>query len=302
MAEYNPNFYIQSGIKMHPVGVLKKQEITIQKTQKSKPVVTYMERQRLEKEELTYKTKARLYGAVEVAAKFKILSLEDIKNHAPNIARRLESSGLREGQRSLEQIQQMFEKIPPAERSGISFEDALKNIDSYLSNKHFSHGKAHVNGGSGNADNIYLENSKDNLIRGGKDMTAAEIRNLNFKYQVDNVVGAAKGGLKAAPKGAAMAVFYVAVPTILDNIFAVRNGKISGDQAAENIGEVIGEAAVYGAVGAFAIYFAAALIPGVAPALIAVAPVAKVAGNVFFVKRLFKIISKNIFIEDQCKS
>ncbi len=163
MAEYNPRFYTQSGIKMHPVGVLKKQDIAIQKTQESKPVVTYMERQRLEKEKFNHQTEAGLYGAAAVAAQFKILKLEDLKNYAPNIARRLKSGGLREGQRNLEQMQQMFEKIPPAERSGVSFEDALKNIENYLSDKHFSHGKAHVNGGAGNADNIYLENVKDNL-------------------------------------------------------------------------------------------------------------------------------------------
>lgn len=293
MAEYNPRFYIQSGIKMHPVGVLTKQDIAIQQTQKSKPIVTYMERQRLEKEKFSHKTEAGLYGAVVGAAQFKILQLEDIKNYAPNIARRLQSGGLREGQRNLEQMQQMFEKIPPAERSGISFEDALKNIDNYLSDKHFSHEKAHINGGSGNADNIYFENVRDNLIRGGKDMTADEIRNLKFQYQVDNVVGAAKNGLKAVPRGAAMAVFYVGVPIILDNVFAVANGEISEDQAFENVGEAIGEAAVYGAVGAFAVYFAAALIPGVAPALLVVAPVANIAAKVFFLKKLFNIIYKN---------
>ncbi len=59
------------------------------------------------------------------------------------------------------------------------------------------------------------------------------------------------------------------------------------------VGEVIGEAAVYGAVGAFAVYFAASLIPGVAPALMAVAPVANVAGKVIFVKKIFNIVYKN---------
>jgi hypothetical protein len=124
-------------------------------------------------------------------------------------------------------------------------------------------------------------------------MTAAEIRNIEFQYQVDNVVGAAKGGFKAAHKGAAIAVFYVAVSTILDNMFAVVNGEISEDQAAENIGAAIGEAAVYGAVGAFVVYFAAVLIPGVPPALIAIAPVANLACKFFFVRKLLSIVYKN---------
>ena len=124
-------------------------------------------------------------------------------------------------------------------------------------------------------------------------MTADEIRNLEFQYQVDNVIGAAKGGFKAAPKGAAMAAFYVGVPVILNNMFAVANGEISQEQACENIREAISEAIVYGAVGVFAVYFAAALIPGVAPALMAVAPVAKVADKAIFVKKLFNVVYKN---------
>ena len=205
----------------------------------------------------------------------------------------MQYGGLREGQRNLEQMQQMFEKIPPAERCGINFENALQNIENYLSDKHFSHKQAYVNGGSGDANNIYLENARDNLARGRKDMTPEEFRNLQYQYHVDNVVGAAKNGLKAAPKAAAMAVFYVGVPVILENIFAVANGEISEEQAYENVVEVIGKVILEGAMGVFIIYFAAALIPGVAPALIMLAPARKVVGKVFFAQKLFNIVYKN---------
>lgn len=296
MAKYNPNnHYVVAGMKMHPVGgiIVTSKNSAQQETQKFKPVETYGKKQQLEKEKLKHQTKAGLYGAAVAAEQFKYLRLEDIKAYAPNIARRLQYGGLREGQRSLEQMQQMFEKIPPAERVGISFEDALHNIENYLSDKHFGHRQAYVNGGLGDANNIYLENARDNLARGGKDMTPEEIRNLQYQYHVDNVVGAARNGLKAAPKVAAMAAFYVAVPVILENIFAVANVAISEEEAYENVIQAIGQAALAGAIGGFAIYFAAALIPGVAPALIEVAPFANVAGKVFFAQRLFNIVYKN---------
>lgn len=296
MAKYNPNnHYVVSGMKMHPVGgiIVTSKDSARRETEKSKPINKYRKRQQLEKENLNYQAKAGLYGVAVAAEQFKYLKLEDIRAYAPNIARRLQYGGLREGQRNLEQIQQMFEKIPLAEREGISLKDALKNIDNYLSDKHFSHKRAYINGGSDDANNIYLENAKDNLARGGKDMNPKEIRNLQYQYHVDNVVGAARNGLKAAPKGAAMAAFYVAVPVILENTFALANGEISKEQAYENVIQAIGQAALGGAVGVFAIYFAAGLIPGAAPALMAVAPIANVAGKVFFAQKLFNIVYRN---------
>ena len=158
---------------------------------------------------------------------------------------------------------------------------------------HFSHKQAYVNAGSGDANNIYLENARDNLSRGGKDMTSEEFRNLQYQYHVDNVVGAARNGLKATPKGATMAAFYVAVPVILENMFAVANDKITEEQAYINVVQATGQAALGGAIGVFAISFVAALIPGLAPALRVVDPVANLAGKVFLAQRLFNIVYKN---------
>ena len=89
-----------------------------------------------------------------------VVTLDDVIKYAPSITRRLKYSGLREGSRNLEQMQQMFEKIPSSYRVGNEFEKTLLTIELWLSTKHGSHIKSYHHGGLGSPKNIIFEDKK----------------------------------------------------------------------------------------------------------------------------------------------
>jgi hypothetical protein len=207
-------------------------------------------------------------------------------------ARRLYKGGIRSGDpiRTRVQAQEMLDKIPPSQRAGIDGKSADVNTQKYLSDKHASHIKPHSKGGSNDPKNIKWENAKDNLARGDKPMTSQEQIRLDAKRHFDNLTGAVKAGVKAAPLGAAIGVATTAPFSLLTNALRVIRGEISAQEAAiETLKDTV-KGGTVGGVTAFVTTTVAAACPPIAIALTAAAPVLAVVGTAGMVYEFFKIL------------
>jgi hypothetical protein len=99
-------------------------------------------------------------------------TLDDLKLHAPDKLSQLQRGGLRDGLgRNDIQTQQMLNKIPPSDRSGLDAQSAAEKVREYLTEKDASHVKPHSKGGSAHPDNIKWEDRSANRARGDRDMT-----------------------------------------------------------------------------------------------------------------------------------
>ena len=207
-------------------------------------------------------------------------------------ARRLYKGGIRPGDpiRTRVQAQEMLDKIPPSQRAGIDDKSTDINTQQYLSDKHASHIKPHSKGGSNDSKNIKWENAKDNLARGDKPMTSQEQMRLDAKWHFDNLTGAVKAGVKAAPLGAAIGVATAAPFSLLTNALRVVRGEISAQEAAiETLKDTV-KGGTVGGVTAFVTTTVAAACPPIAIALTAAAPVLAVVGTAGMVYEFFKIL------------
>lgn len=210
-------------------------------------------------------------------------------------ARRLYKGGIRHGEpiRTRVQAQEMLDKIPPSQRAGVDGKSASANAENYLSDKHASHIKAHSKGGSNDPKNIKWENGKDNIARGNKQMTKQEQIKLDAQWHFDNLTGAVKAGIKAAPLGAAIGAATAAPFSMLTNALRVVRGEISASEAAL---ETVKDTVVGGAVGgvtAFTATTLAAACPPIAIALTAASPVLVTVGAVGMVYEFFKILDNH---------
>ncbi len=243
-------------------------------------------------------------SAFNAAANSKIYhaKLEDIAQFTPEKINHISRGGIRKGAgRTVEQSQQMIDKIPPSQRAGIDGQSAADNVKNYLSDRDASHIVSHNHGGSSHPDNMTWENKSINRSRGVKrsypvgnrDMTPQEQINLNIKAGFDNLTGALKAGIEAAPKGAAIGAITTAPLSMLRNGLRVVRGEISATEAAI---ETTKESAICGGVGAvsaFTIVTVAAACPPVAVALAAVSPALMVAGGAGMVYQFFKILDEH---------
>jgi hypothetical protein len=233
-------------------------------------------------------------AAINAAATTKIhhASLQDISNISKSTADRLSKGGIRPGEpiRTRIEAQQMLEKIPPSQRAGMDSKSASKNVEKYLSDKHASHIKPHSQGGSNDSSNIKWENGKDNIARGGKPMTKQEQMRLNAKYHFDNLTGAVKAGLQAAPMGAAVGAVTTVPFSLLTNALRVVRGEISAQEAATATLKDTATGGVIGGATAFATTTLAAACQPIAIALTTVAPVLAVGGAGLMAVEFFKIL------------
>jgi len=200
--------------------------------------------------------------------------------------RRLYKGGIRPGEpiRTRIEAKQMLEKIPPSQRVGVN------DAQQYLADKHASHIKPHSKGGSNQPNNIRWENAKENLARGNKDMTWQEQMRLDAKWHFENLTGAVKAGLQAAPLGAAVGALTTVPFSLLSNALRVVRGEISAQEATT---ATLKDTAIGGAVGgvtAFATTTVAAACPPIAIALTTVAPALAVVGVGGMVYEFFKIL------------
>jgi hypothetical protein len=217
--------------------------------------------------------------------------LNDIGKHTPEKLGHLHRGGIRTGAgRTEAQAQQMLDKIPPSQRAGVDGQSAASKVKEYLADKDASHIKPHSKGGSSHPDNIKWESKAANRARGDRPMTRQEQRQLNVKAQIDNLSGALKAGIEAAPKGAVIGAVTTAPFSMLRNALRVVRGELSAQDAAL---ETVKETAVGGGVGAataFTVTAVAAACPPVAVVLTTMSPVLLAAGGAGMVYEFFKIL------------
>lgn len=232
-------------------------------------------------------------SAFNAAAGSKVhhAQLDDIGKYTPEKLGHLYRGGIRTGAgRTEAQAQQMLDKIPPSQRAGIDGRSASARSKEYLTNKDASHIEPHSKGGSSHPDNIKWESKTANRARGDRQMTRQEQRQLNVKAQIDNLSGALKAGMEAAPKGAVIGAATTAPFSMLKNALRVVRGEMSAQEAAL---ETAKETAIGGGVGAataFTVTAVAAACPPVAIALAAVSPALLAVGGVGMVYEFFKIL------------
>ncbi|OWY63348.1 hypothetical protein B7486_53600 [cyanobacterium TDX16] len=220
--------------------------------------------------------------------------LDDIKHYTPEKLNHLIRGGIRKGVgRTETQAQQMLDKIPASQRAGIDGQSAAVKVKKYLADKDASHITPHSKGGSNAPSNIKWENKAANRARGDQPMTQQEQMRLDMKVQFDNLTGALKAGIEAAPKGAVIGAVTTAPYSILRNGLRVVRGEISAQEAAL---ETVKETAIGGGVGAvtaFTVTTVAAACPPVAIALTAVSPALLVAGGAGMVYEFFQILDRH---------
>ncbi|MDB9324078.1 hypothetical protein PN483_03935 [Nodularia spumigena CS-591/04] len=207
-------------------------------------------------------------------------------------ARRLYKGGIRPGEvpRTRIEAQQMLEKIPPSQRAGIDSKSAASNAEKYLSDKHASHIEPHSKGGSNDPSNIKWENGKDNIARSGKPMTKQEQMRLNAKYHFDNLTGAVKAGLQAAPVGAAVGAVTTVPFSLLTNALRVVRGEISAQEATTATLKDTAMGGVAGGATAFTTATLAAAFPPIGILLTTAAPFLAVGGVGLMAVEFFKIL------------
>jgi hypothetical protein len=217
--------------------------------------------------------------------------LSDIKQYTPEKLGHLERGGIRNGAgRGEAQAQQMLDKIPPSQRAGVDGQSAASKVKEYLADKDASHVTPHSKGGSSHPDNIKWENKAANRARGDHQMTRQEQMRIDAKVRVDNLTGALKSGLEAAPRGAVIGAVTTAPFSMLRNALRVVRGEISAQDAAM---ETVKETAIGGGVGAATAFTATAVAtacPPVALALTAVSPVLLAVGGAGMIYEFFKIL------------
>lgn len=232
-------------------------------------------------------------SAFNAAANTKVhhAKLSDIRQYTPEKLGHLQRGGIRNGLgRTEAQTQQMLDKIPPSQRAGVDGQSAAAKVKEYLADKDASHIAPHSKGGASHPDNIKWEGKATNRARGDQAMTRQEQTRLDFKAQINNLTGALKAGLEAAPKGAALGAVTTAPFSMLRSGLRFVRGEISAQDA---VLETLKETAIGGGVGAataFSVTTVAAACPPIAMALTAVSPVLLVAGGAGMVYEFFKIL------------
>lgn len=217
--------------------------------------------------------------------------LEDIQQFTPEKINHLFRGGIREGAgRTPAEAQQLIDKIPPSQRAGVDGLEAAHTVKQYLSDKDASHIQPHSKGGSSHPDNIKWEDKSANRARGDRPMSQQEQTQLDVKAQFDNLTGAVKAGIEAAPKGAAIGVITTVPFSLLKNSLRVIRGEISAETAAL---ETVKESAIgagVGAVSAFMVTTVAVACPPIAIGLTAISPALLAAGGAGMIHQFFKIL------------
>ena len=112
--------------------------------------------------------------------------LNDILQFTPDKINHLRRGGIRQGAgRTTAEMQQLLDKIPPSQRSGLDRESAAYQVREYLSNKDASHIQSHNHGGSNYPDNIKWEHRSLNRSRGDRNMNRREQKNLRIQALSD---------------------------------------------------------------------------------------------------------------------
>lgn len=217
--------------------------------------------------------------------------LDDVQQFTPEKINHFRRGGIREGAgRAQGEMQQMLEKVPPSQRAGVDAQSSAHKVKEYLSDKDASHIKPHSKGGSSDPSNIKWENKFENRTRGDRPMTQQEQMRLGVKAQFDNLTGALKAGVQAAPKGAVIGAVTTLPFSALRNALRVVRGEVSASNAASATAKETVIGGGVGAITAFTVTTIATACPPIAIALSAISPALLVIGGAGMVYEFFKIL------------
>ncbi|PZU96684.1 MAG: hypothetical protein DCE90_08510 [Pseudanabaena sp.] len=219
------------------------------------------------------------------------VTLEDIAQFTPEKVNHIYRGGIRQGaSRTDTHSQQMVDKIPASQRSGVDGQSAAARTKEYLSNKDASHVNPHSKGGSAHPDNMKWENRSTNRARSDKPMTPKEQRTIDAKANLDNLSGAVQRGMEAGLKGAVIGAVTALPFSFLRNALRVSRGEMTSQEAAMETGKETLMGGAVGGVTAFTVTAVASAFPPIAIALTAVSPALLVAGGAGMVYEFFKIL------------
>lgn len=185
-------------------------------------------------------------------------------------------AGMHGSQRSLSEAQRVWETLPE------SFRAAGGNLEG----KDWSHKKAHVNGGSGNASNGIFEDASLNRARGGRNMTRREIQAAQSALRGDAVMAVLRESGKSAAKGAAIAALIEGTLSTLEFGLRYRKGEITKAQMLDGIVSNTVRAGVTGGAIAGCVSAAVFAVPAIAPAVVVVSIPLAIVGAASTVPRL----------------
>lgn len=235
----------------------------------------------------------RRNSALNAAAQAKIYhaQLKDIVRFTPDKINHLRRGGIRQGAgRSTAEMQQLLDQVPSSQKAGMDQQSAAYKVKEYLSDKDASHIQSHNRGGSSHSNNIKWENKSTNRARGDRNMTRPEQIKLDIQAQFDNLAGAGKAGIKAAPKGAVIGAITTLPFSALRNGLRVVRGEISTQDAVIEAAKETGIGAGVGAATAFSVTTVATACPPIAIALAAISPALLVAGGAGLTYEFFRIL------------
>ncbi|MDQ2096996.1 MAG: hypothetical protein QQW96_05040 [Tychonema bourrellyi B0820] len=182
-------------------------------------------------------------GAIATQEAFKVAHNIRFENLPTTLQFKFATVGVRDGIRNIQEAAKVFESIPAQIRA--QGPEAIRN---FRQGKDWSHIQAHVNGGGSEAANGIFEHFRVNRVRGGVDMTAAELAvakqvlaDAAFKAAVAEVVG-------AALKGAIAAAVIELVFSILENSLLCVEGKITQSELVEQVATATAKAGIAGGV------------------------------------------------------
>ena len=182
-------------------------------------------------------------GAIATQEAFKVAHNIRFENLPTTLQFKFARAGVRDGIRNVQEAAKVFESIPAQIRA--QGPEAIRN---FCQDKDWSHIQAHVNGGGSEAANGIFEHFRVNRVRGGVDMTAAELAvakqvlaDAAFKAAVAEVVG-------AAMKGAIAAAVIELVFSILENSLLCVEGKITQSELVEQVATSTAKAGIAGGV------------------------------------------------------
>ena len=150
-----------------------------------------------------------------------------------DLVRKFKVNGMRVGQRSLLDAQQLYDMHIPYPTK-ILGEPALRQ---FLNSKDASHIKSHINGGTGSADNIIFEYYKSNRSRGSKNISQSEflrIQTSNYFEFLRSKSFYKKIGMNTA-KGMFYGALFSASNSAFSNIWNAIDNEVSWEKAAWNI-------------------------------------------------------------------
>ena len=145
---------------------------------------------------------AATYGTINKSLQKIPQDFSQLLQEMPKVAKRMQTAGMRGGERSYEEAFKLFKKIPAT----TLLENSERQVRTWLATKDGSHTISHSNGGSAEPSNIFWENRKVNKARGSADAKQIEIIRSMFRNGAEAVVENSFAILKLGTKTTVIAV------------------------------------------------------------------------------------------------